>query len=93
MRPMPHFIVERTLNTEGVTEEQWRLGMKQMAELAAAMPHVKWLKSYHSHSQGKVYCEYEAPTPEDVMEHSRRAGLPWDRVSQIERVIDTSMFE
>jgi hypothetical protein len=54
------------------------------------MPGVVWIKSYVSDS--KTYCEYEAPNPEAILEHARRAGLSVVKITPIKMEIDPSMF-
>ena len=56
------------------------------------MDGVIWIKSYVSHAEGKIYCEYDAPSPEAIRDHARRAGLPVDRISEIALEINPSMF-
>jgi len=56
------------------------------------MPEVRWIRSYVSDVEGKIYCEYDAPSPEAIYEHARRAGLPVDRVSLIALEISPAMF-
>lgn len=48
--------------------------------------------SYVSEAEGKIYCEYEAPNPEAIREHARRAGLPVDRISKVALEISPEMF-
>lgn len=55
-------------------------------------PGVVWIKSYISEAEGKIYCEYDAPNPQAVIEHARRAGLPADRVSEVSLEINPDMF-
>jgi hypothetical protein len=61
-------------------------------EVLAGMPEVVWIKSYVSESEGKIYCEYDAPNPEAVREHARRAGLPADKISEVALEISPEMF-
>jgi hypothetical protein len=56
------------------------------------MPDVRWIRSYVSDVDGKIYCEYDAPSAEAIREHARRAGLPVDRVSEIALEINQAMF-
>jgi Protein of unknown function (DUF4242) len=56
------------------------------------MPGVVWIRSYVSDVEGKIYCEYDAPSAEAVLEHARRAGLPVDRVSEVALEISPAMF-
>ena len=48
---------------------------KRSIEVADGMPGVVWIKSYISESEGKTYCEYEAPNPDVLFEHARRLGI------------------
>jgi hypothetical protein len=90
---MPRFIIERTMPPGPRPSREAALEKHQKSlEIAASMPGVAWIRSYVSEDQGKVFCEYEAPTIEDVYEHSRRAGIPVDRVSLITVEMNRDMF-
>lgn len=41
--------------------------------------------------EGKLYCEYEAPSIEVLFEHAQRAILPLDR-AQVVQELEPSMF-
>jgi hypothetical protein len=56
------------------------------------MPDVRWVRSYVSDVEGKIYCEYDAPSAEAILEHARRAGLPVDRISEVALEINPAMF-
>ena len=56
------------------------------------MPGVRWIRSYVSDIEGKIYCEYDAPSPEAIREHARRAGMPVDRISEVALEISPAMF-
>ena len=56
------------------------------------MPDVRWIRSYVSDAEGKIYCEYDAPSVEAVHEHARRAGLPVDRITEVALEISPAMF-
>jgi hypothetical protein len=56
------------------------------------MPEVRWIRSYVSDVEGKIYCEYDAPSAEAIREHARRAGLPVDRISEVALEISPEMF-
>ena len=56
------------------------------------MEGVVWIKSYMSAAEGKMYCEYEAPSPDAILEHARRAGLPVDKISEVSVEISPAMF-
>ncbi len=87
---MSRYIIERTVGK--LTPDELRTaGLKSNAVLAN-MPDVVWIKSYVSDAEGKIYCEYDAPNAEAVLEHARRAGLPADRISEVTMEISPSMF-
>ncbi len=56
------------------------------------MRDVVWIRSYISDVDGKIYCEYEAPSADAIREHARRAGLPVDRIIEIALEISPAMF-
>jgi hypothetical protein len=60
--------------------------------ILAGMPEVRWIRSYVSDVEGKIYCEYDAPTAEAIREHARRAGIPVDRISEVALEIRPAMF-
>jgi len=88
---MPRYIVERTVGQ--LTKEEWdAVGKKSNAAIAQVGGGVVWVRSYISHAEGKVYCEYDAPSRDVVVELSRISGLPIDRISEINLEISPSMF-
>lgn len=87
---MPRYLIERTVGR--LTPEQIDAGSRRSIEVVAGMPGVVWIRSYVSDVDGKIYCEYEAPNKEAVLEHARRAGLPVDRITEISLEISPAMF-
>ena len=87
---MPRYIIERTVGRLR-PEELRAAGIRSNAVLAQ-MPDVVWIKSYVSDAEGKIYCEYDAPSAEAVLEHARRAGLPAERISEVSLEISPAMF-
>ena len=67
-------------------------GGGRSVEVLTTMPGVRWIRSYVSDAEGKIYCEYDAPSVEAVYEHGRRAGLPISRVTEIALEINPDMF-
>jgi hypothetical protein len=86
---MPRYLIERDRPT-GLSPEEARARARRSIEVADSMPGVVWIKSYVS--DGKTYCEYEAPNPEAILEHARRAGLSVVKITPIKMEIDPSMF-
>jgi hypothetical protein len=87
---MPRYIIERTVGS--LTRSQLDAAGKKSNEVLAAMPGVVWIRSYVSEAAGKIFCEYDAPNPEAIREHARRAGLPADSISQVSLEISPTMF-
>jgi Nickel responsive protein SCO4226-like len=87
---MPRYVIER--NVPGITEEELQAAGKRSIKVLESMPEVTWIKSYISVAEGKIYCEYEAPNPEAIIEHGKRANLPVDKITLVEMEVDPSMF-
>jgi hypothetical protein len=87
---MPRYIIER--NTGQLTREQLDAAGRLSNQVLAEMEGVTWIRSYVSHTDGKIFCEYEAPNAELIREHARRAGLPADAIREIELTISPDMF-
>lgn len=87
---MPRYIIEREVGR--LTPDELRTaGLRSNAALAA-MHGVVWIKSYVSDAEGKIYCEYEAPNAEAVLEHARLSGIPAHRISEVSMEISPAMF-
>jgi hypothetical protein len=87
---MPHYIIEREVGR--LTPDELRTAGLRSNSVLAGMSGVVWIKSYVSDAEGKIYCEYEAPSAEAVLEHARRAGLPANRISEVTLEISPAMF-
>lgn len=87
---MPRYIIERTV--PALSREDLAAVARRSMAVLADMSEVRWIRSYVSDTQGKIYCEYDAPSPEAIYEHARRAGLSVDRVSEVALEISPAMF-
>ena len=87
---MPRFLIERSV--PGLTQEAVDAAARRSIAALATMSDVKWIRSYVSDAEGKIFCEYDAPSVEAILEHARRAGLPVDRVSEVAMEISPAMF-
>jgi hypothetical protein len=87
---MPRYIIERNVGT--LTRAEVEEGARKSKEVLASLPGVVWIRSYISEKEGKIYCEFDAPDPEAILEHARRAGQPADKISEIALEIDPAMF-
>ncbi len=86
---MPKYILVRTVGA--VSEEEMEAAALKSLEAVDQLPGVRWIRSYYSVEEGKLYCEYEAPSVELVYEHARLADLPVDRCAVV-RELEPSMF-
>ena len=87
---MPRYIIERSV--PGLSRDELTEAGRRSVAVLADMPEVRWIRSYVSDVDGKIYCEYDAPSAEAIREHARRAGFPVDRISEIALEINPAMF-
>jgi hypothetical protein len=87
---MPRYIIEREVGK--LTPDQLRTAGFRSNAVLAEMSGVVWIKSYVSDAEGKIYCEYEAPNAEAVLQHARNSGLPANRISEVSMEISPAMF-
>lgn len=87
---MPRYIIERSV--PGLSREDLFAAGRRSVVALADMPDVRWIRSYVSDVEGKIYCEYDAPSADAILEHARRAGLPVDRISEVALEINPAMF-
>jgi uncharacterized protein DUF4242 len=87
---MPRYLIERSV--PGLTRSVLDAAARRSMEVLADMPDVKWIRSYISDTEGKIFCEYDAPSVEAIFEHARRAGLPVDKVTEVAMEISPAMF-
>ena len=86
---MPKYILTRTVGE--LSEEELEAAALRSLEALEQVPGVRWIRSYYSAEEGKIYCEYEAPSAELVFEHAQRARIPLDR-AEVVRELEPSMF-
>lgn len=87
---MPRYIIER--NVGSLSKADLEAAARKSNEVLATMPGVVWIKSFISEAEGKIYCEYEAPNPEAILEHARQAELPADKISEVSLEVSPAMF-
>ena len=87
---MPKFLTIRTVPP--LNDEQVASGSKRSMAVGEEIG-VRWIKSYYSAKDGKLYCEWEAPSVESIYEHARLIESPVDSVSLISEEFDPSMFK
>ena len=79
---MPMYVIERSFAEQlDLTSEDATLIEEINAEEG-----VRWLFSFLSADRHRSYCLYEAPTPDAIIAAARRAGIPADAVTEVNRV-------
>ena len=86
---MPTYLIHRTVGQ--LSDAQLEAGGYASNAVLADMAGIRWMRSYYSAEEGKLYCEYEALNLELLLEHARRAGVPFDGAT-IVRELDPDMF-
>lgn len=87
---MPRYIIERTLPK--MSQEDMQQLARRSIQVADGIPGVVWIKSYISESEGKTYCEYEAPNPESLLEHARLLNISAHKITRVEMEVHPGMF-
>lgn len=85
---MPRFVIERELPGAGKLSpaELQAISQRSVSVLQSLGPTIQWVHSYVT--DDKIYCVYNAPSRELVLEHARCGGFPANRVSAVSAIID-----
>ena len=85
---MPRFVIERELPGAGKLSpaELQAIAQRSVNVLQSLGPTIQWVHSYVT--DDKIYCVYNAPSRELVLEHARCGGFPANRVSAVRAIID-----
>lgn len=86
---MPKYLIHRTVGA--LSDDQIQAAGERSNDVLAQMSGIRWIRSYYSADEGKIFCEYEALNLELLLEHARRADLPFDGASVV-RELDPAMF-
>lgn len=90
---MPKYVIERELPGAGkMTREQLReVAQKSNGVLQSLGPKIQWVETYVS--DDKLYCVYNAPSPNLIEEHAKCGGFPANRISQVRAIMDPTTAE
>jgi hypothetical protein len=85
---MRRYVIERDIPEVG------SLSTDQLNEVRAASntalmesgPGIQWVQSLLT--SDRIYCHYLAENEEIVRDHARRAGLPCNKVSEVQSIVD-----
>jgi len=85
---MPKFVIERDLPGIGNSthHQMQEIAQKSCNVLRNMGPEVQWVHSYVT--DDKIYCVYNAPDEESVLEHARQGGFPANKISRVKMIID-----
>lgn len=85
---MPRYLVERTF-ADGMNLPANEDGATFCSGVAFnnTEDNVTWIHSYVSSDRHRMFCIYDAPSPEAIRRTARRNNLPLDRITKV-RVLD-----
>ena len=90
---MPKYVIERELPGIGKSsrEELRAISQRSVDVLTTMGPTIQWVQSYVV--DDKIYCIYNAPSPEVVLEHAKCGGFPANKISQVRAIIEPTTAE
>jgi hypothetical protein len=90
---MPKYVIERELPGAGKLspQELRAISQRSVEVLLSLGPKIQWVHSYVT--DDKLYCVYNAPSRDLVLEHAKCGGFPANRVSQVSATIDPTTAE
>jgi hypothetical protein len=90
---MPEYVIEREVPGAGNLSEGEikEISLRSLAVLKEMGLGIQWMHSYVTNE--KIYCVYFAQDEEKIREHSRRTGLPANRISAVRRLLNPEKFQ
>jgi len=90
---MPKYVIEREIPGAGnMSAEQLKaISQTSCGVLNELGPRIQWVHSYVT--DDKIYCVYNAPNKEMVLEHAKKGGFPANVVSTVRAIIDPTTAE
>ena len=84
---MPRYVIERELPGAGKlsAEELQAISQKSVSVLGELGPRIQWVESFVTGD--KIYCIYQAPDEDIIIQHAQMGGFPANRVEEIKNVI------
>lgn len=84
---MPRYVIEREIPGAGnlSAEELHGISQKSCGVIRDLGPSIQWVESFVT--TDKIYCIYNAPNKEIILEHAAKGGFPANRVEEIKNVI------
>lgn len=90
---MPKYVVERELPGAGKLsrDELRQVAQKSNGVIQTLGPKIQWVETFVA--DDKLYCIYNAPSPELIKEHAKCGGFPANRISQVRGMMDPTTAE
>lgn len=90
---MPTYVIEREIaGIGGSSQEQLKaISQSSCNVLNKLGSEIKWNHSYVT--DNKIYCVYEAPSEELILEHAKQGGFPANSISKVANVISPTTAE
>lgn len=84
---MPRYVIERELPGAGklTQDELHAISQKSCGVIRDLGPSIQWVESFVT--DDKIYCVYNAPNKELIMQHANMGGFPANRIEEIRNVI------
>ena len=90
---MPKYVIEREIPGAGKlsTEELKAISQKSCGVISNLGPSIQWVESFVT--EDKIFCIYNAPNKEIIMEHAMQGGFPANRVEEVKNIISPTTAE
>jgi hypothetical protein len=90
---MPKFLIEREIpDASSMPATKLKDTCRQSSDVMKNLgSQIHWIHSYVTGD--KIYCIYVAPNEEIVRQHAEQCGLPANRISRVENIIDATTGE
>jgi len=84
---MPKYVIERELPGAGKlsADDLKAISQKSCGVIRNLGPAIQWVESFVT--EDKIYCVYNAPNKEMIMEHAMQGGFPANRVEEVKNII------
>lgn len=84
---MPKYVIEREIPGAGKlsAEDLKAISQKSCSVISNLGPAIQWVESFVT--EDKIYCVYNAPNKEMIMEHALQGGFPANRVEEVKNMI------
>ena len=87
---MKKYMIEREIPKIGsLSQEQMQQAAAKSNEVLMQLsPNIEWVESYVT--ADKTFCVYEAKDEEVIQQHAKLSGFPANKITEINKVIDSS---